>query len=37
MAFLGGFCGAFFGCLAIGFLFVIIGGAKSDYPPEDKE
>lgn len=38
MTFLGAFLGAICGCVSIGVLFVVIGGAQSEnYPPHDKE
>lgn len=36
-AFFGGFFGAVFGCIAVFTAFVVIGGAKEEYPPHDKE
>lgn len=37
MTFLGGFLGAICGCIAIGVLFVIIGGAATEYEPCEKK
>lgn len=37
MTFLGGFLGAVFGCLAIGTVFIVIGGSQDEYHPHEKE
>lgn len=35
--FFGAMIGALLGCVALGVVAIVIGGAKEDYPPHDKE
>lgn len=37
MIFFGAMAGAIIGCLTLGVLAIVIGGAKEEYPPHDKE